>query len=150
MKTKMLSLMLLGIGVAGCGPVETEATFETGADLATAEQDLRFANPCALMKCSAGNHCEATGQTAACVPDTNPCWMMKCWAGTHCEPQKGGGASCVPDVNPCAMVKCWSGTHCEATSGGGASCVADTNPCMTVKCGLGTTCTVVNGQATCS
>jgi hypothetical protein len=94
MKTTLLQGILFGLFLVGCGPVESAGGGGETDELAASEDALR---------------------------KKNPCWMVKCWAGTHCEPIKGGGASCVPDLDPCATVRCGFGTTCVVV-GGSATC----------------------------
>jgi hypothetical protein len=54
-------------------------------------------DPCALVRCAGGTHCEVVDDAALCAPDepTNPCAAVLCVTGTTCEVVQGE-AVCTP------------------------------------------------------
>jgi hypothetical protein len=114
-------------------------------------------DPCAAVRCRAGTHCEADGESAVCVPDAFcggfagfPCpGAGTCIddPGDDCDPTMGGadcGGLCVCEV----LGSCESGFVWD-DSPKSCGCVPEVNPCAAVLCQTGTTCEVIDGEPNC-
>jgi hypothetical protein len=126
---------------------------------------------CARVRCKAGTHCEATGESAQCVADAT-CDLV-CDEGSHCELVD---VQCVqapcPPIEECVLdhvggtacgdVTCGAGQVCCNASCGictppDGACIQlacepqpnEENPCNLVDCAPNNVCEVVNGEATC-
>jgi len=98
-------------------------------------------DPCSLVRCKSGTHCEAMGATAQCVPDAT--CDLACDAGSHCElvtvqcfrapcPQV---EQCVLDEvggTACGDVTCEVGQVCCNASCG--ICTAPDMACIQIAC----------------
>ncbi len=90
------------------------------------------ADPCAVVRCMSGTHCEATAGVASCVADFNPCTAALCPVGTICVAQ-GSEPACLPAVGEtCGSVSCPIGTKCCNRSCG--ICVPPGGACIQMMC----------------
>ena len=115
-------------------------------------------DPCAVVRCREGTHCEADGDTASCVPDGPFCGGFAGIAcpgagncvdnpGDACDPDNGGadcGGICECNaVGLCIAPLIWD------SSAAVCGCVEPTNPCAAVLCLTGSQCEVIDGAPVC-
>ena len=119
-------------------------------------------DPCAAVRCSAGTHCEADGDTAACLPDEPPVTCGGIAArpcpglGTcsddpsdDCDPQNGG-ADCGGICTCLQNALCVQGLVFDP-SPSVCDCVPEEepSPCALVDCAPGSSCEVHDGAGVC-
>lgn len=136
------AVLLLGVAAGGCVPKSPAGESPDG---------VGASDPCAVVRCAAGTHCEASDGQAQCVADATGCATARCEAGTHCEEVEGQPV-CFADESAaagCASLSCLAGTRCEVVDGvaqcissepAGAACGATTCPagqvCCNASCGI--------------
>jgi PrcB C-terminal len=115
-------------------------------------------DPCAVVRCRAGHHCEADCGNVTCVPDAPFCGGIAGFpcpgAGTcvdnpadDCDPNHGG-ADCGGLCQCNALGFCVPG-YVWDSSPEVCNCVSVTDPCAVTLCQTGTECKVINGAAVC-
>jgi hypothetical protein len=103
-----------------------------------------------LLLCIEGTVFDDDPNVCACVPEEpDPCALVRCEAGTHCE-VVDGGAACVPDENPCNLVDCPPDRPvCEVRDGEAVCVGSEPDPCAEVLCRRGRHCEVRDSEAVC-
>lgn len=131
--------------------------FDSSPDVCACVPDPTM-DPCAAVRCKAGTHCEANGDTAICEPDETFCGGIAgfpCPGAGQCEDDpdddcdpNNGGADCGGRCVCNALGLCQAGSVWD-DSPDVCGCVAETSPCAAVLCQAGTTCEVFDGAAVC-
>lgn len=129
---KLFALVLVSSSVvAGCASEQAPGD-EVGVGTDESSEELKAKkNPCAVVRCAAGFHCEVKKKQASCVAD---------------EPCPGLGSRNAAGQCECnALAKCAAGYFFNSDPAV-CSCASQ---CQTVRCGFGTHCEIVDGSAAC-